>query len=88
MASYRIVFKPSVRKDFRDLSKPIVERVLVRIDGLAENPRPRQSAKLTGTEGLYRLRVGDYRVIYAVDDETKTVMIHYARHRRDAYRAL
>ncbi len=49
---------------------------------------PRQSVKLAGSEDLYRIRVGDYRVIYGVADEAKVVTVHYVRHRSQAYRRL
>jgi len=55
---------------------------------LADNPFPRQSLKLSGVEVTYRLRVGDYRVIYEVNPEAKTIIIHCVRHRREVYRKL
>jgi mRNA interferase RelE/StbE len=59
-----------------------------RIEALKDEPFPRQSIKLAGAEQLYRLRIGDYRVIYGVDVEVKQIIVHYVRHRRDAYRPL
>ena len=88
MASYDIIFKPSVEKDLRTLPRPVVARVMQRIETLKDDPFPRQSIKLTGAEQLYRMRVGDYRVIYGVDTEAKRIMVHYVRHRREAYRNL
>ncbi len=88
MASYKVVPKPSVEKDLRTLPKTTVVRVLKQIDGLADDPFPRQTIKLEGGEGLYRIRVGDYRVIYGVDRNTRQVIIHHVRHRREAYRKL
>ena len=55
------------------------------IDELAENPRPRNSRKLRGKEG-WRIRVGDYRVIYEIDDEAQEVLVLDVGHRRDVYR--
>jgi mRNA interferase RelE/StbE len=86
MASCNIVFKPSVEKDLRSLPKSVIARVLRQIEVLRENPFPRQSVKLAGAEQLYRIRVGDYRVVYAVDKEDKEIMVHYIRHRREVYR--
>ena len=86
MASYNIVFKPSVEKDLRSLPKSVIARVLRQIEVLGKNPFPRQSVKLAGAEQLYRIRVGDYRVVYAVDKEDKEIMVHYIRHRREVYR--
>ncbi len=88
MASYELVVKPSVEKDLRSLPKPIVARALEHIEQLKENPFPRQSIKLAGAEQLYRLRIGDYRIIYGVEVAAKVITIHYVRHRRDVYRGL
>ena len=86
MASYNAVFKPSVEKDLRSLPKSVIARVLRQIEALRKNPFSRQAVKLTGAEQLYRIRVGDYRVIYAVDKEAQEIMVHYIRHRREVYR--
>ncbi len=59
-----------------------------RIEGLTTDPFPRHAIKLSGTERLYRIRVGDYRIIYKVDTEAEQITIHYIRHRREVYRAL
>jgi len=88
MALYEVVPKPSVEKDLRSLPKTAVARVLKQIEDLANNPFPRQTSKLEGGEGLYRIRVGDYRVIYGVNKTAKLVTVHYVRHRREAYRKL
>lgn len=88
MASYKIVLKPSVEKDLRSLPPSAVRQVWDRLGALADAPRPRQSVKLTGTERLYRIRVGDYRIVYGVDDNAKLVTVHYVRHRREVYRGL
>jgi mRNA interferase RelE/StbE len=88
MASYKIVFKPSVEKDLRSLPRSIVARVFKQIETLKDEPFPRQSIQLAGAEHLYRIRIGDYRVIYGVDRDLKQVIIHYVRHRRDVYRQL
>jgi mRNA interferase RelE/StbE len=88
MASYNVIFKPSVEKDLRSLPRPMVARVFERIEALRDDPSPRRSLKLAGAEELYRIRVGDYRMIYAIDKDNQQVVIHYVRHRRDAYRQL
>ena len=88
MASYSVLLKPSVEKDLRALPRSALPRVLAKIAALASNPLPSQSVKLSGAEALYRVRVGDFRIIYGVDHPSKTVLIHYVRHRKDAYRAL
>jgi mRNA interferase RelE/StbE len=86
MASYKIVFKPSVEKDLRALPQSMSARVFKYIEALQDEPLPRQSIKLAGAEQLYRIRVGDYRVVYSFDRVTKQIIIHYLRHRRDVYR--
>jgi mRNA interferase RelE/StbE len=83
MASHSIVYKPSVEKDLRSLPRSTVMRVTRQIDVLRDDPISRYSVKLTGSKGLYRIRVGDYRVIYGVDQDAKQVTIHHVRHRRD-----
>jgi len=88
MAFYKVIFKPSVEKDLRSLPQSVVKRIFKRIDALKEDPFPRQSIKLADAEQLYRLRISDYRVIYGVDKDNRQVIIHYVRHRRDAYRQL
>jgi len=83
MALYDVTSKPSVEKDLRALPKSVIARVLERMDALKNNPRPYQSVKVTGSENLYRVRVGDYRIVYEIDEPAKEVMIHYVRHRRE-----
>ena len=86
MANYSIVFARSARRELEKLMDPLSSRVLKRIESLASNPRPIGCRKLEGAENLWRLRVGDHRVIYAVDDRTRMVDIIAVRHRRNAYR--
>jgi len=86
MPSYDITFKPSVEKDLRSLPESVIDRVLKQIESLGIDPLPRKSVKLAGAEHLYRIRVGDYRVVYGVDIKGKQLIIHYIRHRRDVYR--
>jgi len=88
MDSYSINFKPSVEKDLRPLSKTLVSRVMEHIERLKTDPFPRQAIKLSGTERLYRIRVGDYRIVYEVDTQAKQILVHYIRHRREVYRRL
>src|SRR2546426_8762583 len=63
MADYKVTFKASVHKDLSNLPKELVTRLWQRLEILKQQPFPRQAAKLEGSEGLYRLRVGDYRII-------------------------
>ena len=88
MASYKILFRPSVEKDLSKLPGPLARRVAVRIEGLAENPFPPNSIRLSGSEKLYRLRMGDYRIVYEVDSRAHVITVYYVRHRREVYRGL
>ncbi|MGA2476295.1 MAG: type II toxin-antitoxin system RelE/ParE family toxin [Terriglobia bacterium] len=88
MASYSVRFKPSVEKDLRNLPKGTVSRVMLRIDSLAENPFPPGFAKLVSTGRMYRVRAGDYRIVYEVDSSAGIVTVHYVRHRPEVYRGM
>ena len=86
MPSYAVSFRRSAEKDLRRLDATVHRRVLRAIDGLAQEPRPPGCRKLVGSEDAFRIRVGDYRVIYTVDDAVLIVAIESIRHRREAYR--
>jgi mRNA interferase RelE/StbE len=86
MGSYSICYKPSVDKDLRGIPKSIAVHILNRIDELSTEPVTVQAKKLSGTERMYRLRVGEYRIIYEVDHKDSVITVHYIRHRREAYR--
>ncbi len=85
MASYRLLIKTSAAKELTALPKKDRIRISERIGTLAHNPRPRGSEKLSGDE-KYRLRQGDYRILYSVQDTDATVTIVKIGHRRDIYR--
>ena len=86
MALYRVAFKPSVEKDFRSIPKEAASRVWAKLEALASEPLPPGSMKLSASQSLHRIRVGDYRVVYSVDIGAREVLIHYVRHRREVYR--
>ena len=86
--NYRVILKPSAEKDLNRLPKSIKSRVLDRLAELQTNPRPTGSVKLAGAHATYRLRVGDYRVVYEVDDSRHTVFATIIAHRREVYRGL
>jgi mRNA interferase RelE/StbE len=88
MADYSISFARSARKELEHLPGDVVERILAKIEMLAENPRPVGVIKLHGQKNLWRMRVGDYRVVYSIDDFSKAVDVSVIRHRRDVYRDL
>ena len=88
MASYAIEFRRSAQRDLRSISSTNLSRILAAIEALGQDPLPRQAGKLVGAERTYRLRVGNYRVIYDLDAAGERVTVHYVRHRREVYRAL
>jgi mRNA interferase RelE/StbE len=88
MASYKVILKPSVDKDLRLLSKPAIARVVKSLEILAEDPFPRHALKLEGGQGFYRLRLGNYRIIYSVNQERQEITVQHVRHRREVYRRL
>ena len=75
----------SAKKELKSLPGTIIERVATKIDSLAEQARPAGCKKLRGADTLWRVRVGDYRIVYAVDDDAAVVEIRVIRHRKDAY---
>ena len=85
MASYSIVFKQSVAKDFRQIPNKDIQRILKRIDSLGDDPRPVGAEKLSGDE-KYRIRQGNYRILYTIEDEIVTVTVVKVGHRRGVYR--
>jgi mRNA interferase RelE/StbE len=86
MASYRIEVKRSAIRELRQLPANIAARIWPHIRALAANPRPRGTTKLSGEVDAYRIRVGDYRVLYEVYDQQRLVSVRQVRHRREAYR--
>jgi mRNA interferase RelE/StbE len=86
MSSYRIALKKSVLKEIERLDSNIVRQIISKIDSLSVNPRPFQSLKLSGSERSYRLRVGDYRILYQIDETAKLVTVYAVGHRKDIYR--
>ena len=85
MADYSITFARSARKELESLEVSQVQRIFPKIEALAKEPRPKGCRKLRGEKNLWRIRVGDYRVIYAVHDDKEVVDIIAVRHRRAAY---
>ena len=86
MAKYEIVLRKSVRKDLEPIPKRDVQRILADIAELANDPRPPQSRKLSGSE-KYRLRCGVYRVLYEIQDAVLIVCVVKVGHRREVYRS-
>jgi len=84
VASYKLLIKPSAAKDLQALPKKDRQRVVTKIQGLAQDPRPPGCEKLSGHD-LYRVRQGNYRVLYTVHDAELVVIISIG-HRREVYR--
>ncbi|MES1206396.1 MAG: type II toxin-antitoxin system RelE/ParE family toxin [Pseudomonadota bacterium] len=83
---YRVEFKPSAGRQLDDLDKAVRARVDRKIDELAENPRPVGAKKLKGSSELWRVRAGDYRIVYSIHDDVLTVLVVKIGNRRDVYR--
>ena len=82
MAAYEIFFKKSVEKDLKTVPKNILSKIIKRIAELAANPRPQGSEKLTGQD-RYRLRQGNYRIVYSIQDYELTIWVIRVGHRKD-----
>jgi len=85
VASYRVEVKPSAKKELERLSNPLLARITRRLETLASNPRPPGCTKLKGGDKEWRARVGDYRVVYTVDDQELLVEVTRIRHRSRVY---
>lgn len=86
MAKYKITFKKGVAKDFRKISKIDVQRIFERIDSLAENPRAKGCVKLSGYD-LYRVRQGEFRIIYEIRNSELVVLVIKIAHRSKVYKS-
>ena len=85
MAKFNLVFKESVSRDLKDIPKQDVQRILERIDALRADPHPFGSVKLSGKE-YYRVRQGNYRIIYEIQDSQLVIIVIKVGHRGDVYR--
>ena len=86
MPDLSITFARPARKELESLSANLVGRIFPKIEALAQNPRPPGCRKIQGSEGLWRIRVGAYRVIYRISEEESVIDIVAVRHRSQAYR--
>jgi mRNA interferase RelE/StbE len=87
VGSYSLSIKPSAGKELMDLgSKVDRQRIVGKIHGLASDPRPHGSEKLAGYETRYRIRQGNFRVVYEIDDQKREVTVYKVGHRKDVYR--
>ncbi len=83
---YQVHIAPAAQREFKRLPPEVVGKVDAVMLELEQTPRPHGCTKLEGAEGEYRVRSGDYRILYVIDDKAKLVTIAHVRHRRDAYR--
>jgi len=85
MASYHVVLASSAEKELKRLSAQLMARMISRLESLASNPRPPGCKKLKGGDREWRIRVGDYRAVYTIDDTKSLVEVTRIRHRSEVY---
>lgn len=86
--AYEVIVQPSAARELRKLPKEVQRRIGKKIDELAGNPRPPDAKALEGGKGFFRVRAGDYRIIYTVKDRALIVLVVRIGHRSDIYRRL
>ncbi|MDK9700602.1 MAG: type II toxin-antitoxin system RelE/ParE family toxin [bacterium] len=83
---YNLLLTKAAERDLNRLPAPIVRRLIPEIRSLTENPKPHGSRKIIGSKNSWRIRIGDYRVIYEIDEINQSILIQIVNHRKDAYR--
>lgn len=83
---YEVYLEKSAENDLKRLTTSIFNRIIPQIKTLGENPRPSGCRKITGSKNDWRIRIGDYRIIYEIDEKAKAVRVMRVRHRREVYR--
>jgi mRNA interferase RelE/StbE len=86
MASFRIEWRPSTKKDLRKIPQGQIKSIIEAAVALGAQPWPVGCQKLQGTDGTYRIRVGDYRIVYTISKEAEVVTVVRVRDRKDVYR--
>jgi mRNA interferase RelE/StbE len=84
--TYKIEFTKGARKEFKKLSQELQDRIQAEVDELANEPRPNGVKKLKGEENSYRIRIGDYRVVYEIYDNILLISIVKVKHRSEVYK--
>jgi mRNA interferase RelE/StbE len=84
--SYQVELAPAAVRQLKKLTRDIQQRIVQRLEELAQEPRPDGVVKLEGVESLYRIRLGDYRIVYQIQDEILLIMVVKIAHRREVYR--
>ena len=85
MSSYRVALTASAEKELHGLTAKVVARIMPRLERLATAPRPPGCKKLKGGDKEWRIRVGDWRIVYEIDDKAKTIDVTRIAHRREVY---
>ena len=85
MAEYKILIKPTAVKELEQTPKKVAQQIVERISSLALHPRPAGCKKLSGEE-KYRVRQGDHRIVYSIDDRSRVIEVVKIGHRREVYR--
>jgi len=83
---YEVYLERTAERDLKRLSVKNFHRIIPQVKALAENPRPSGCRKISGSKSDWRVRVGDYRIIYEIDEKVKAVRVMRIRHRREVYR--
>ena len=86
MPQYKIYFVKSARKELEKLQLKSASRIINKIELLSKSPRPKGCKKLQGPDDLWRIRIGDYRIIYSINDKKQLIEIMIVRHRSEAYK--
>ena len=86
MASFRLEWRAAAAKELRKIDRKVIPRIAAAVERLADEPHPPGSKKLQGTESIYRIRVGDYRIVYEVNAAEVVIIIVRVRHRKNVYR--
>ena len=86
MASYTIKWKASAKKELKKIDKKEIPKILKAVESLAIDPHPANHKKLLGTDHIYRIRIGNYRVVYFLEDNELIIEIVRVKHRKDVYK--
>jgi len=84
--NYQVIIPKPVQKQLDDLPDDVFKRAIEKLDELKDNPRPHGCIKLRGFKNEYRIRIGDYRIRYEINDQEKIVVVLHCKHRRDIYK--
>jgi len=85
---YELLIERHAEKDLNKLETSLFTQIATKIKELADNPHPQASKKIRGSKNDWRLRIGNYRILYEIDNRTKTIKIMRVKHRREVYRGL